>query len=294
MAMRLSLPAAYSWQPQTVPNIANNGLTKDILDAILPFGTSCISVSKWKPDAITPFTRVTSGDYPLRAFHKFGAAIEGNGTAHCLRTGYTPPQLNATTPFSEWSMMVLVTPTSITSANRYIFSYSHTNASALNFGGFYQDTSARVGFFMQGGTAASYTWRYVTGPAWWANNTPVLLIMSRSKSRATAQMWANGLPVALTNSDSGNKGDDTTTLSKVAVCNLILNGTNYPFPGKISLAVSWTRAIFDAEAAQLSANPWQIFDYPSRPLFLDQAAAAAFLARQGLNIQQAVNRASTF
>jgi hypothetical protein len=44
----------------------------------------------------------------------------------------------------------------------------------------------------------------------------------------------------------------------------------------------------------LSANPWQIFDAPSRNYFVDQAAAAAFMARQGLNIQQAVNRASTY
>jgi len=61
------------------------------------------------------------------------------------------------------------------------------------------------------------------------------------------------------------------------------------------LIMAWTRRLTQPEVLQLHRNRWGLFRPlpPQRRVYSEQTLAA-FLARQGLNIPQAVNRASTY
>lgn len=66
------------------------------------------------------------------------------------------------------------------------------------------------------------------------------------------------------------------------------------FSGRIDAARVYKRALSDAEIKFLFLNPFAGVFFPVDRALYGAAAASSFIARQGLNIQQAVNRASTF
>ena len=287
MAMRLSLPASYSWQPQTLPVLANTALTRDIIEAVLFINGNMISIPNriWGQPA--PFTPTST---PGVAYGKFGsnAAYNGSSSYH-LRTSAPYPLNTAGSWLKECSMMV-VGKANATGATALAFSYGSTASSNPLFMAGHGATSTRFGIRVRD-TAGVDVDQFESANGDWAALVYGVYIGTRSESRNKYNVYANGKPTQDTTAGSAT---GSVSFDRTATGCLFRSSAALFLNSNIGLAVSWARYLSPSDAAMLSANPWQIFDFPSRPLFLNSAAVGAFMPRQGLNIPQAVNRASTY
>lgn len=275
-------------QPTSRPHITSSPLGFGVVDATVSLNG--VMVQAYGPYDVAPGRPHDTTGTPTMSLGKFGV-----GQANTASTGSWlrrhMPQLKS---FAELSMMALVMPTSIVAATVFHYGVCDTLST---------DNFCAIG---QGATANTFDWRkrdtaVVTeslgaggngvSSSLWANNTPVVAICRRSKANGLLDAYLNGTQVD--SRAAGSIGAAAPNNSTVNGLNRS-DGWNFKSSGTVWLGVTWNRQISMQEVMLLSDNPWQIFDTPSRPLFLNSAAAAAFMARQGLTVQQAVNRASTY
>lgn len=191
----------------------------------------------------------------------------------------------------EVSMMVLVTPRAVANASDWVYGSSDR-------GGFnamlqlYQESSSRLGVFIRDGAGTGGGFAFTTAGDW-ANGRPCICIFSNSQHANVTKAWINGKSVY---------SSTTTTRSAATNLNFTFAGDLYQssnpggvqWDGLFSLGATWSRALSQDEAMSLSANPWQIFDYPSRPLFVSSGEAPSNIPNNVYIIRQAVKRAATY
>lgn len=272
--------------------ITQNGIGVGVIEAVTLINGKWISVQPSKiPFPTSLFTNPAT--VPAAGFTSYGSAVKfvsGSSTGQ-KRDAVPYLMSSASALIKECSMMTIAAPIAITDASIAFCSYGHSSQGGL----FFLDQGASSGTITfwcrdDAGTSQNPTGTPPTG-VWSNSGPPAVIIGARSQSANFHRVYAGGSKI--TDTTASNLGN--ATFNRAAMGCLYYNGgTGFQYNGNVHLMVSWSRALTPAECQSLSANPWQVFDYPSRPLILDQAAQAAFIARQGLNINQSINRASTF
>ena len=274
MAMRLSLPAALSWQPQTIPVIARSSLTVGLIDAVIPVAggafmlavntadTGSLSASPQRQD-LNLFTNTNGGSPSFTAY--------GSGRFYSLASSqYSSRNSSPLKQLDECSALAIVRDTGAAASGNPYFAYGLSGGGVNDRNLFMLGNQGpgNVQFRVRDSSNVDQTFNATGGLS---TNTNNIIIGTRSEVQNFVRCYSNGRLVGSTTATAMA----ATTFDRTAVCALLRNTAALYQTGVVSLCLAWDRALQPAEAVALSVNPWQVFDYPSRPIFLDTVAAAA-------------------
>jgi hypothetical protein len=268
--MQLSLPASYARQPQTIAQLTKGGLSNGLYEAtyVLPSGEPVSIQQGNKVLGPGQFTRLVSGSFPGIGY---GGGPVGGGTGVTSstandglfhRTNVGGPMASSSFA-SECSLMVIISA-------RTTPSFYDTGPYAAT-GSFHElqfeiDGTA-VGFWARGSSAQQLT---RAGTRFTGLNVPHTLIGRRSAVQNFHECFVDGGKVA--SNTYTNVG--SATLLRHGFGGMYTAGVAVCGDTTIYLTAVWGRPLSDGEVAILSANPWAIFDMPSRPILLNSVAAA--------------------
>ncbi len=139
----------------------------------------------------------------------------------------------------------------------------------------YTDTTNFLASISNGiGGAASFNVASCAAPAVGRTTKVVVTLARRGTSAQACRIWYDGVEQVTsqpnTGSISGNFANSTTYFFGRAAASLFANGV-------IHDAAIWLRSLADAEVAQWSANPWQLFRPIQRRIWVPVAGGAATL-----------------
>lgn len=205
---------------------------------------------------------------PAVGYVRHGASIRyvaGSNTGH-KRDAVPYPMLTASGLVKECSMMVIAAPQLVSDASIAFASYGHSSASGLFFltqGA----TGGQVTFWCRddGGTSQNPGGTPPSGV--WSNSGPAQVIIgTRSQGMNFHRTYVGGSKVVDTTATAlGNATFNRTGMG----CLYYNGGAAFQFHGNVALMVSWSRALTHAECLALSANPWAVFEAPTRVLNID-------------------------
>ena len=288
MATRLSVPAALSWQPQTLPVITKSPLGFGLMEAFVNFGGQMVPIQQ-QPYGAQPQIPLNRNANPTQTINRFGNAATYNGTTQFHSRGSAPYPFNTSLPsLKEVSMMILAKRNG---AGGTTIAYGYGNSTTNNPLCIMGNSPSGPLSIRVRDTAGTDVELIDGGSNDWTNGVNGVFICTRSESSNKGVTYCNGV---VTRDSTAGAAVGSVSFDRTTLGALTRATTSLYLACDLNLAAIWTRCLTRSEAFALSMNPWQIFDFPTRPLLLDAATAAAFLARQGLHIRQAQNRAATF
>lgn len=273
MAHRLSLPARRSWQPQTVPLLARTALTDGIVEAIVPMGNRFCVVTppglSASGTAAFPFNDTGTPGVDFAA--RFGRGREMTTSSIYSLRDSCPAPLNATSAFNkEWSFLCIAEKISA-AATSFSVGYGNTGSGTPILGFGESSSAGNWTMYSRGASDGGASERWNTSTAW-SVGVPILAVGTRSEVRGIEQGWQDGLlKISQAPNTQTNMSVNTTTfggIKRTGAVELKQQATIY-------LWVIWSRSLFPGEIQALSANPWQLFEFPSRPLIINSSAGGA-------------------
>ena len=239
------LPNKCLQQPQQVgPVNYSNQSSQGLVDVWNGYAPSFIS-SFGSPRLITPTANPKSAPFLQNGMAR-GATFDGTSQYYSITS-------SAITNTVEGTLLVVCTPSTTTATTRSIFGYGNSaSANTLFFIG-QGSSSGQISFFARSDANTAQNLQ-VAGPASWVNGTPAVLVGTRSESRNFQRLYINGV----TQSPTTATALGTSTLNRTTVGGLVRNSPGIFWNGSVYLALSWNRALDDAEIIEISRNPWQV------------------------------------
>lgn len=261
---RLILPRRYASQPQTVPTISGSPLAAGLIDAFVPIGDRWVSAlgagaAPGQP-LIDTGVSVQKFAAPGRGKRYAGA---GGSAIYSARVG-AGSILKAQNLF-EGTLLVVAMPENIAQTAWTIFGYGLSSSTNDRFE-IRQAGSVGSNLAVFARNHAGTSQEVKNSHALWANFLPATVVAVRSQLQNLQAVYLNGLPIsAATFTALATATFDTVSISGAP-------GFANGFTGTVFLALAWNRALSQAEIAQVSANPWQVFEAPG--LILTDAGGA--------------------
>lgn len=285
-------PLGFAARPSIIPKLdVSSPITRGLIDAMLPVGPVVVRTMGDGRQVVMANNGTLTNSYDQKI--GYGQVVAAHST-----TAFTVSSTSAAMPGGFGSgtsclkecayLLLLRVVSSGTFASDFFSAYGNTGNNSPIFG--FQIGPSNNNFIFYVRDNASGGQQVVGTLATSLVGNAFCVIGTRSESANFHRMYTNGLiDVNTTASATG-----TATFDNACFNNLRRSGVFGAGGGNVALVLVWNRALLPTEAVSLSYNPWQVFEVPPRPALVDAAAAAAFLARNGLNINQSINRASTF
>lgn len=255
------LPNKCLQQPQQVgPVNYSNQSSQGLVDVWNGYAPSFIS-SFGSPRLITPTANPIAAPVLQNGMAR-GATYDGTSQYHSITS-------SAITNTVEGTLLVVCNPSTITATTRSIFGYGNSaSANTLFFIG-QGSSSGQLSFFARSDANTAQNLQ-VAGPASWANGAPAVLVGTRSESRNFQRLYINGV----TQSPTTATALGTSTLNRTTVGGLVRNSPGIFWNGSVYLALSWNRALDDAEIIEISRNPWQVLLNQPKRFYLGPPTAS--------------------